>query len=107
LEDGGVLVSKKKKKKKKGTHPQERLVEFIGDSILTGESCMIAAAIALMDCGEACKQSGDVEGLLRVAGGWYDIGRVLLGISEHDHEEPRPFGFGVMSTPEGDVSGTD
>jgi hypothetical protein len=74
--------------------PHEKLIEFINDDSLSGDSALLAAAICLMDSAEIAKDMKDIDGLIRTANAWYDIAKTLLGISETE-EEKRPFGFGV------------
>ena len=85
---------------------QDKLVEFIGDDVLSGEACMVAAAINLVESGDVFKKTQDPEGLLRVAAAWYDMGRALLGIGDSE-EDPRPFGFGIVELADGDKNGED
>lgn len=88
--------------------PHDRLVEFINDEALSGESALLAAAICLMDSAEICKEMRDTDGLIRTANAWYDIAKTLLGISESD-EEKKPFGFAAIELAEvgEEVDGTE
>lgn len=90
-------------KKKKKKHIEDKLTNHIGSNVLSGEACLISAAISLVESGDMYKKNKDAEGLLRVSMAWYDLGRTLLGIDDQD-EPVRPFGFGVV---EGEVHGAD
>ncbi len=88
MEDGRFLMAKKEKSE------EEKLVDFIGETICT-ESALLAAAINLMRAGDIAKEVSNVEGLINVARAWYDLGKFLSGPDEESDEEEKgkPIGF--------------
>jgi hypothetical protein len=84
-------------RKPKSQH--ERLIEFINDDTLSGDTALLAAAICLMESTELCKEMRDTDGLIRTANAWYDIAKTLLGISDTD-EDKKPFGFAAVELAE-------
>lgn len=84
-------------KKPKSAH--RRLVEFINDESLSGDSALLAAAICLMESAEIAKEMKDTDSLIRTANAWYDIAKTLLDIPDVE-EEKKPFGFGMLELAE-------
>jgi hypothetical protein len=87
------LIFKKKKSR------QERLVDFIGDETISGDTTLIAAVLCLMESSELAIKNKDIDALLRTARAWYDVSKDLLGIAAEE-ENKTPFGFGVMELAE-------
>lgn len=86
---------------KKQKTEENRLVEFIGESI-SPESAILAAAINLMRAGDIAKENGRDEILVKVAHAWYAIAKFLNGSSEDDDpERSHPFGFTALETVNG------
>ena len=85
---------------------QDMLVEYLGEDIISGDSCLVAAAMSLMQCENICVENRDTEGLLRVANAWYSLGKVLMGISDHE-EDKKPFGFGLVDMEDEEDYGDD
>ena len=88
MEDGRFLMAKKEKSE------DDKLVDFIGETICT-ESALLAAAINLMRAGDIAKEVSNVEGLISVARAWYDLGKFLSGPDQEldEEEKVKPIGF--------------
>lgn len=79
---------------KKPKTEEEKLVDFIGETICT-ESALLAASINLMRAGDIAKESGDSDSLIRVAHAWYDLAKFLSGPEDGSENEDKgsPIGF--------------
>jgi hypothetical protein len=91
MEDGRFLMPKKEKPE------DEKLVDFIGETIST-ESALLAASINLMRAGDIAKESADAESLLKVSRAWYDLAKFLSGEAEEDEGKNSHFGFTALET---------
>lgn len=79
---------------KKEKTEEEKLVDFIGETIST-ESALLAASINLMRAGDIAKENADAESLLKVSKAWYDLAKFLSGPEEDsdNEEKSNPIGF--------------
>lgn len=79
---------------KKEKTEEEKLVDFIGETICT-ESALLAASINLMRAGDIAKENADAESLLKVSKAWYDLAKFLSGPEEDSENEEKgnPIGF--------------
>lgn len=92
-------MSKKKTRK-------DLLVEYIDDDGVSGETAIIASAMVLMEAAEMCKNTADTDGMIRIAGAWFDIAKTLMNINEEEESKNRPFGFTVPEDIDGDNEST-
>ena len=91
MEDSRFLMPKKEKTE------EEKLVDFIGETIST-ESALLAASINLMRAGDIAKENADAESLLKVSKAWYDLAKFLSGEAEEDEGKTSHFGFAALET---------
>lgn len=82
---------------KKEKTEEEKLVDFIGETIST-ESALLAASINLMRAGDIAKVNNDAESLLKVSKAWYDLAKFLSGDAEDSEEKSPHFGFAALET---------
>jgi hypothetical protein len=82
---------------KKEKSEEKKLVDFIGETICM-ESALLAASINLMRAGDLAKETSDVEGLIKVANAWYDLGRFLSGPDEEPEQEKQSNPIGFLTT---------
>ena len=82
---------------KKQKTEDEKLIDFIGETICT-ESALLASSINLMRAGDIAKEAGDSDSLIRVAHAWYDLAKFLSGEAEEDEKSQPHFGFAALET---------
>ena len=61
---------------KKKTRKQ-LLIENIDDDAVSPEAAIVASSMVLMEAAEMCKSTADTDGMIRIAGAWFDIAKTL------------------------------